>query len=179
MDIIQEILSNINERYVLLKKEDEFLIIDSKRRTMVLIDDPIINLSNLIDTMKERGVEVYTNISDLPQATETLITDNKFPESYKLFIKKIYDKDGHETGSIISALTNKRIDFSEKKVIEERIQDYAHTVIYPDKGLSIFSEVYSDIASIVIIKGINNLPYQFIDSDYNNNDIEQTEIYNW
>jgi|GEM_PF-922466 len=173
MEIHTDILNNINTKYVLLKQREEYIIIDKNRRTMVIIDDPLINFQFLINTMIENGVKIYNNVKELPKAEEFLIKEDSFPPAYKLFIKKIYDKNANETGAIISALTNKRIDKLEKQNIENRIKNYAFTVLYPREGLNIYSDVNSDTASITAIKGINNLPYQDIDSG------EQSDLYEW
>ncbi len=172
MNIQNEILNNINTKYVLLKKGREYSIIDKNRKTIVVIDDPLINVKLLIKAMINKNAEVFTNVNNLPEPKEKLIRYNTIPSKYQLFIKRLYDENRIETGAIISALTNKAIDKNEKGKIEHLIQNYAFTVLYPNEGLNIYSEINGDIASVTIIKGINNLPYENIGG-------EKAEIFNW
>jgi hypothetical protein len=139
MEIHNDILNNINNRYVLLKKDKDFVIIDKSKKSMVIINDPIIDKEKLIKTMIEKGVEVYDSPEKLPQPSEIPFSGKDIPTSFKLFIKKIHDKDGKETGAIISALTNKMLDINEKRRIERIMEDYAFTVLYPNEGLNIYS----------------------------------------
>lgn len=172
MEIHNDILNNINSRYVLLKKDIGFIIIDKTKKSMVIINDPIIDKEKLIQTMIEKGVEVYDNPNKLPQPSEIPFNGKDIPTAFKLFIKKIHDKDGKETGAIISALTNHMIDINEKRRIERIMEDYAFTVLYPNEGLNIYSDVNFDTASLTIIKGINNLS----DQDIN---WTETQLYKW
>ena len=165
MDIHNEILNGINTRYALFEKGDQCVIIDIYRRTMVIIDDPVINLTELIKLMKGKGAKIFKNLDDLPKPAEPYISNKLFPQSYKLFINRIFDHKGNETGAIISALTNKLINASEKQFIEGRIENYAFTVLYPGEGLNVYSSVYQDTASLTIIKGINNLPSKDINME--------------
>jgi hypothetical protein len=172
MEIHKEILNNINTRYVLLRKGNNYVIVDKNRRTMVVIDDPIINFTKLIKSMLESNVVVYENPNDLPVPSETLVAHKTIPSKYKLFIKRIYDKNSKETGAVISALTDRLLDRQEKERIEKIIEQYAFTVLYPREGLNMYSDTNFDTASMTIIKGINNLPYENIDG-------EQTEVFDW
>ena len=172
MEIQKEILNNINKRYVLLKKGHYYLIIDKNRKTMVVIDDPLINFNLLIKTMLQKGAEVYKSLKDLPEAKEKLIKHVNIPKDYQLFIKHLYDQNGKETGAIISALTNKLINREEKERIEKLIENYAFTVLYPTEGLNLFSEIHGDTASMTIIKGLNNMPFENLDG-------ELKTIYDW
>ncbi len=159
MEIHKEILNNINNRYVLLKKEKDYLIIDKLRKTMIIIDDPIINLAKLIETMISKKVEIYHNVKDLPKATEEpfkLQTESSLV--FKVFIRKIFNHRNEETGSIISALTENHVNSESKEIIEKRMMRYAFQVLYPEEGLNMYSSVYNDTASITAIKKINDLP---------------------
>ncbi|WMJ75366.1 hypothetical protein RCC89_19705 [Cytophagaceae bacterium ABcell3] len=172
MNIQQEILNNINNRYILLKKGDIYSIIDKIRRTMVVIDDPIIDKSELIKAMLDLKVEIYDDPKKLPLATEKPVSDFKFPDTIKVFIKKIYDQNTKETGSIISAITQSMVNYEQKREIESLLEHYAFTVLYPGEGLNLYSDINSDTVSIVVIKGINYLPYKDIDG-------QETNLFNW
>jgi hypothetical protein len=172
MKLHKEILDNINSRFVLLKKNTGHLIIDKNRRTSVLIEDPLINTDLLIKSMIEAGVTIYNNPKELPEPTEFPIDLPSITENIRVFIKKIYDENRVETGSIISALLTSHIGQTEKKRIENLMENYAFSVLYPGQGLNLYSEVNDDTASLTVIKNINNLP---------NQDLSWTpkDIYNW
>lgn len=172
MKLHKEILDNINIRFVLLMKNTGYLIIDKNRRTSVLIEDPLINTDLLIKSMIEAGVTIYTNPKDLPEPTEFPVELPSITEKIRVFIKKIYDENRVETGSIISALLTNHIGKNEKKRIENLMENYAFSVLYPGQGLNLYREVNDDIASLTVIKNINNLP---------NQDLSWTpkDIYNW
>lgn len=168
MDIQKEILGNINTRYVLLKKDDKYYIIDIKTRALVAVDNPIINYEELIKAMLNREVKVYDNVKSLPSPVEHSVRSK--PNSIKIFIKKIYNELGAETGVIITAITPTSINVYNKKSIEKIMENYAYNVLYPYEGLNIYSNTYDDTASITVIKGINTLPSQNIDAQ---------EIFDW
>jgi hypothetical protein len=170
MERHKEILNNINNRYVLLKNQNDYLIIDKLRRTMVIINDPIINRNILIELMLRRGVIIYDNVNELPEIIEYPVFIEKKVPSFKTFIKKIYNKNGIETGAIISGYTLTRIDKREKNRIEKIMERYASQVLYPREGLSIYSSIYNDTVSITVIRDINKLTSK---------DIDEKELYNW
>lgn len=172
MNIQKEILNNINTRYILLRKDTTYSIIDKIRRTMLIIDDPVINKGELIKKMLSLNVEVYDDPKKLPNPTEKPVSNFKFPPQIKVFIKKIYDQDKNETGAIISAITPSMVNYTKKRKIEALIEHYAFTVLYPTEGLNLYTDINSDTVSMVIIKGINNLP---------NKNIEglETNLYDW
>ncbi|WCO03574.1 hypothetical protein [Psychroserpens ponticola] len=171
MEIHNEILTNINTRYVLLKKENDYLIIDKLRKTMVIIDDPIINLKKLIEVMISKKVQVYEDAKELPKPIEEPQKFNIKSVAFKVFIKKIYNHKEEETGSILTALTNEPVNAERKNIIEKRIMSYAFQVLYPGEGLNMYSSVYKDTASITAIKKINSLPSSEIGNI--------KEIYDW
>lgn len=163
--IHQEILANLNVRYVLLKHESGYLIVDKLKGAMIVIDDPIINVQKLIERMLTSHVEVYNSTDQLPEAIEKPIRIAENPKTLPFFIKKIYDENKRETGCIISAITSELItNIDDKRRLESLLQDYAFTYLYPNEGLNIFSEVNTDTISIAVIKRINDLPYYFVDS---------------
>lgn len=168
MNIQKEILNNINHKYILLKIGETYSIIDKNRRTMVVIDDPIINKTELIKAMKELNVEIYHDPRKLPLATEKPISDFSIPNSIKVFIKKIYDNKANETGTIISAITQSKVNYKQKRRIESLLEHYAFNVLYPGEGLNLYTDINSDTVSMVIIKGINNLPNVDLDSEEKN-----------
>lgn len=101
--IHQDILQNVNSRYVLYKRPDEtFSIIDKLKRAIVSIEDPVINFNKLIEILISKGVEIFTNLNDLPEAVEKPIEFSANAKTLKIFIKKVYDEKGRETGSVSS-----------------------------------------------------------------------------
>ena len=166
MDLQNEILDIVNKKYVLLKNGRNYSIVDRDRKTIVLIDDPLINVKLLVKKMIENGVEIFLDSKKLPEPKEKLLKYDYLPDNYRLFVKKIYDQDSSETGAIISALTNKPISKFEKEKIEKLIQQYALTVLYPHEGINLFSSIYNDTASMTIIRGINNLPSENIEGEH-------------
>lgn len=172
MQIDNEILSNLNFRYVLLKKDLEYLIIDKIRRSLVIIDNPIINVEALIKLMLENRVEIYDNIKNLPAPTEHSLRSNSKPTSFKIFMKKMFNERNKETGVIISAIAEYAINEQSKKRIEKRMENYAFSVLYPGEGLNVYSNTYNDTASIIVVKNINNLPAKEIGDT-------ELEIYQW
>lgn len=63
-----------------------------------------------------------------------------------------------EIGTIISVLTDKMVDSSYKRRIEDKIIQYSFTHIYKDEGLKFYSDVYNDTISMIVLRGINDLP---------------------
>lgn len=165
-----DILKNLNTRYVLITDNDSYIIIDKLRHTMVTINDPYIDLNKLHQGMIDNGVQIFSSIESLPPITEFPTIIESTPQSFKAFIRKVFNQKGQETGSVISAITNDMISRSEKLRIEKILEHYAFQVLYPSEGLNIYSSIYDDTASISIIRDINNLPYE---------DIQNKELYNW
>jgi len=163
--IHQDILQNINTRYVLYKRDDNsYSIIDKLKRVIVSVDDPIINFKKLVETLLNKQIDIYLNLNDLPDAIEKPIEFTENAKTLKIFIKKIYDENGKETGSIISAMTDKLItDYQEKRNIERLLEDYAFTVLYPYEGLNLYTDINTDTISITVIRNINDLKYRDID----------------
>jgi hypothetical protein len=75
-----------------------------------------------------------------------------------VFIRKIYDLQGQETGSILSAAFPAATTPQQKFNIESKLIDYAFTTLYAGQGLSIYRDMYVDTPSVTVIKEINNLP---------------------
>jgi len=163
--IHQDILQNINTRYVLYKRDDNsYSIIDKLKRVIVSVDDPIINFKKLVETLLNKQIDIYLNLNDLPDAIEKPIEFTENAKTLKIFIKKIYDENGKETGSIISAITDKLItNYQEKRNIERLLEDYAFTVLYPYEGLNLYTDINTDTISITVIRNINDLKYRDID----------------
>ena len=163
--IHQDILQNINIRYVLFQRSaNDFSIVDKLKRAIISIDDPIINFSKLIEIMMDKKAQIFTVYKDLPEPIEKPISYTNNAKTLKIFIKKVYDENGNETGSIISAITDKLITVhNEKRRIESLLEDYAFTVLYPYEGLNLYTNVQVDTVSITVIKNINDLPYKDID----------------
>lgn len=171
MEIHKDILNNLNTRYVLLKKGLDYLIIDKLRRTMIIIDDPIINLEKLIEIMIQKETKIFENVNDLPKPIEEPFKLRAKSIEFKVFIRKLFNHNKEETGSILSALTKEPVNAERKEIIEKRIMRYAFQVLYPGEGLNMYSSVYKDTASITAIKKINDLPSNEIG--------EIKELYDW
>jgi len=79
----------------------------------------------------------------------------------ELLIKNI---QGHnsEIGAILTAVIGGPVNSNEKEIIEAALRDYADKKMYPNEGLNFYSEINADTPSIVVIRGINSLPYQTI-----------------
>jgi len=163
--IHQDILQNINNRYVLYKRPDNtYSIVDKLKRTILSIEDPVVNFEKLIEILLNRDIQVFTNLKDLPEPVEKPIEFSANAKTLKIFIKKIYDDKNRETGSIISAITDRLItNYNEKRSIERHLEDYAFTVLYPYEGLNLYTDINTDTISITVIRNINDLKYRDID----------------
>lgn len=75
-----------------------------------------------------------------------------------MVIKKLYNQDKKEVGSILISIMNAPIDPQKKNDIENELKQYAINTLYPNEGLSIYNETSIDIPSITVIRNINNLP---------------------
>ena len=91
--------------------------------------------------------------SDFEERIKTL-------SNLKLIIHKLYNDKGKETGAIISAFIPFKINLYEKNIVERHLELYAFNNLYPNTGLNLFKEINDDIASLTVIKGINDLPYE-------------------
>jgi len=79
-------------------------------------------------------------------------------------IKKLYNQDKKEIGSVLLSIMNAPIDAQKKKDIENELKQYAVDVLYPNEGLSIYSDISIDIPSIIVIRNINSLPNEYVDT---------------
>ena len=173
-----EILNNVNNRFVLLRLNKIFYIIDkSNNNSILIISDPIINFNALIKEMIKKEVKVYKNMEDLILENsdhpiniyfykEGKIYNKNEDEvtSIKLILKKIYNQNNKETGCIISAMTNAHVTKVDKERIEKKIEHFAFHNLYPKTGLNIYSATYDDTVSLVIIKDINSLEYKELEA---------------
>ena len=84
-----DILKNLNTRFVLLKNEDSYIIMDKLRHTMVTINDPYIDINKLFRGMISNGVQTFNSLNDLPPIIEfpTLLLENK-PKHLKLLLER-------------------------------------------------------------------------------------------
>jgi hypothetical protein len=142
---------------------------------MVIINDPVINYNILIKILIDKGIEVYNSIEDLPQPVHMPIKsyENTIDTNIvKLFLKKLYNEKGIETGTIVSAITNNFVNQEDKIRLERKIQHLAFTFIYPGAGLNLYSDIHSDTVSMVIIKKINDLPNE-------DSPVSEKKIYDW
>lgn len=166
-----EILKNLNTRFVLIRNDGSFIIMDKLRHMMTTINDPYIDIQKLHQDMINNGVQIFNTIGDLPPIKEfpTSLSEIK-PIAFKAFIRKVFNQRGNETGSVVTAMTNEMINREEKLRIEKILEHYALQVLYPNEGINIFSSIHNDTASISVIRDINNLPYE---------DVENKELYSW
>lgn len=80
----------------------------------------------------------------------------------KVYIRKIYNQSGQETGAILSASFPAPTTLHQKYIIENRLIDYAFTILYPGQELNIYRDMYVDTPSVTIIRNINDLTQQEI-----------------
>ena len=76
----------------------------------------------------------------------------------RVFIKKLYNQVGQETGATISVVFGQPTNLQQKTLIENRLVQYAFDTLYPGEGLNIYRDMYIDTPAITVIKNINNLP---------------------
>ncbi len=80
----------------------------------------------------------------------------------RVYIQKIYDKNGQETGAILSVVFGSPTNIKQKNIIESKLIQYAFDQLYPGEGLNIYRDMYIDTPSITVIRNINDLPEQDI-----------------
>ncbi len=80
----------------------------------------------------------------------------------RVFIKRLFDQNGKETGAILSVVFGEPTKIQQKNIIESRLIQYAFDKLYPGEGLNIYRDMYIDTPSITVIKNINDLPEQNI-----------------
>jgi hypothetical protein len=73
-------------------------------------------------------------------------------------VRKIYNKNGNETGAILTADVITPTNQKQKIEIERSLMDFVYQRLYPDEPLNIFSSVWSDTPSITVIRKLNELP---------------------
>lgn len=94
------------------------------------------------------------------------LSDNQFVDrvksltDIKLVIKKLFNKQGTETGAIITAFIPYKLNLYEKNIIEQQLKLYAFNNLYPSEPINIYNSINEDIASVTIIRGINELKYE-------------------
>jgi len=80
----------------------------------------------------------------------------------KVFIKRLFDKNGTETGAILNVVFGEPTAIQQKNIIESRLIQYAFDKLYPGEGLNIYRDMYIDTPSTTVIKNINDLSEQNI-----------------
>lgn len=80
----------------------------------------------------------------------------------RVFIKRLFDQNGTETGAILSVVFGAPTTIQQKNIIESRLIQYAFDKLYPGEGLNIYRDMYIDTPSITVIKNINDLSEQNI-----------------
>ena len=72
-------------------------------------------------------------------------------------IQRFYNRNGIETGAILSAIYGAPTNAQQKAIIEGQLTQYAFNQLYPGHLLSIHQEVNIDTPAIVVIININDL----------------------
>lgn len=80
----------------------------------------------------------------------------------RVFIKRLFNQNGKETGAILSVVFGEPTNIQQKNIIESRLIQYAFDKLFPGEGLNIYRDMYIDTPSITVIKNINDLPEQNI-----------------
>jgi hypothetical protein len=80
----------------------------------------------------------------------------------KITIKRLFDNNKNEKGAILTAFVGHVTNAKQKGIIELALQDYAAYTLYPNVGLSIYSDIHEDSPSIVAIKDTSDLSYEEI-----------------
>jgi hypothetical protein len=83
----------------------------------------------------------------------------------RVYIKRIYNQKGQETGAILSVVFGAPTNIQQKNIIESKLIQYAFEQLYPREGLNIYRDMYIDTPSITVIKNINDLPEENITLD--------------
>jgi hypothetical protein len=76
----------------------------------------------------------------------------------KVFIKRLYNQNGQETGALISVIFGTPTNIQQKNIIENKLIQYAFDQLYPGEAINIYRDMYIDTPSITVIKNINSLP---------------------
>jgi hypothetical protein len=79
-----------------------------------------------------------------------------------VFVRRLFDQNGKETGAILSVVFGVPTNIQHKNIIENQLIQFAFDTLYPDEGLNIYRDMYIDTPSITVIKNINNLTEQNI-----------------
>lgn len=72
-------------------------------------------------------------------------------------IKKLYDANSKEIGSVLTAQIDPNTARVHKGQIGISLEQYARNVLYPQEGLRIFSDIHHDTASIVALRDMNHI----------------------
>lgn len=75
-------------------------------------------------------------------------------------IKKIYNEKNQEIGAILTAKVQSNTDILTRNLYDYQLQSYAFTQLYPRQVLNFYHEIHYDYPSIVVIRNINDLPYE-------------------
>jgi hypothetical protein len=73
-------------------------------------------------------------------------------------VRTIVDKNGKNSGSVISADISRPTTAFKKAQIEFQLINYAFTKLYPNEGLNLYSNIHSDTPSITVLRDIDKLP---------------------
>lgn len=73
----------------------------------------------------------------------------------RIIERSITGENGKKIGVVISADLDHRISITQKRQIEDRLRIYGISLF--DGPVTIYSDIYGDSASMVILKNINDL----------------------
>lgn len=92
------------------------------------------------------------------------LSDNKYVDriktlsKVKIITKRLLDQNHKEIGVILTAFPPFALNLNEKNLIERQLELYAFNTIFPGQGLIIYREMNIDVAGLVIICDINQMP---------------------
>ncbi len=82
----------------------------------------------------------------------------------KILITRLFNQTGEDTGARLAVATPSPISARQKLTIENELVQYAFDNIYPDEPLSIYREFHSDMPAITVIKGVEDLPKEEVNT---------------
>ena len=81
----------------------------------------------------------------------------------KVFLNRLYDKHQKERGAYFWGYEGEEPSLKEKLINENKVIDYAINVLYPNEDLNIFKDIYPERHSILITKGIDEIPFDIVE----------------
>lgn len=91
---------------------------------------------------------------------ESFITRIRSLSNVKIVVRKLFNKEGVEAAAVITAWIPFSLNLYEKNIIERQLELYAFNRLYPGKGLTLYKEIYDDVASITVMHDLDSIPYE-------------------